>query len=293
MTLFTGIGAAMVTPFGKDGQIDYDVLDRYIEHLITGGISALFPFGTTGEPATVTAAEYEKAVGFVIERSRGRIPVVVGAGSNSTAIAREHAETAKRLGADAVLAVTPYYNKCTQRGIVEHYKAVAGAGLPVIIYNVPGRTCVNILPETVAETAKINGVIGIKEASGNIEQLQAVAKVCAETGLALYSGDDGLTTVTAALGGKGVISVAANPAPKLMTELFSLCAENDYAKARDLQFKLSEFIRSLFCEVNPIPVKKSMQLIGIDVGIPRLPLTELEPDHTEKLRKIMSDLELI
>lgn len=293
MALFKGVGAAMVTPFGKDGNVDYDVLERYIEHLISGGTSALLPFGTTGEPATVTPSEYEKAVEFIVQKAKGRVPVIVGAGSNSTAIACEHAKTAKELGADGVLVVTPYYNKCTQRGIVEHYKAVAKAGAPVIVYNVPSRTCVNIIPKTLAELAEIDNIVGIKEARGDIDQFQDTAKVCAETGLALYCGDDSLTTVSIALGGTGVISVAANPAPKYMSELCNLCFNGDYESARALQFKLSEFIHSLFCEVNPIPVKKAMQLLGFDVGLPRLPLTELEPEHTARLTAAMKDIGLI
>lgn len=294
MALFKGCGAAMVTPFGNDGNINYNVLERYIEHLVSGGVSALFPFGTTGEPATVTAEEYEKATEFIVEKAAGRVPVIVGAGSNSTALACEHAEKARECGADAVLVVTPYYNKCTQRGIIEHYKAVAKAAkIPVIAYNVPTRTCVNIAPQTIAQLAKIDGVIGIKEASGDIDQFQDAAKVCDETGFDLYCGDDSLTTIAMALGSLGTISVAANPAPAYMSKLCSLCADGDYKQARILQFKLAEFIHSLFCEVNPIPVKKAMQLIGIDVGLPRLPLTELEPEHTERLKTAMREVGLI
>lgn len=293
MTLFTGVGAAMVTPFGKDGNIDYSVLERYIEHLLDGGTAALVPFGTTGEPATVTAAEYEQAVKFVIAKTKGRAPVIVGAGSNSTAIACEHAQKAKDLGADAVLVVTPYYNKCTQRGIVEHYKAVAKVGVPVIVYNVPTRTCVNILPKTIAELADIDGIIGIKEASGDIDQFQDAAKVCADKDFAMYCGDDSLTTIAMALGCKGVISVAANPAPAIMSKLCKLCDDGDFKKARELQFKIGEFVHSLFCEVNPIPVKKAMQLIGLNVGAPRLPLTELEPEHEKRLAAAMKELGLI
>ncbi|MCH5165608.1 MAG: 4-hydroxy-tetrahydrodipicolinate synthase [Clostridiales bacterium] len=293
MALFTGVGAAMVTPFGKDGNIDYNVLERYIEHLISGGVSALIPFGTTGEPATVTTDEYKRGIEFVVKKAAGRVPVIVGAGSNSTAVACERAKTVKSLGADAVLVVTPYYNKCTQRGIVEHYKAVAKVGSPVIVYNVPTRTCVNILPKTIAELAKIDGIIGIKEASGDIDQFQDAAKVCLETGFDMYCGDDSLTTIAMALGCLGIISVAANPAPKYMSELTELCMKNDYKSARALQFKLSEFIHSLFCEVNPIPVKKAMQLIGFEVGVPRLPLTELEPEHVARLSAAMKEVGLI
>ena len=293
MTLFKGVGAAMVTPFGKDGNIDYAVLERYIDHLIAGGVSALIPFGTTGEPATATAKEYTTATEFVIKCAAHRVPVIVGAGSNSTAIAYDHAVTAKKLGADGVLVVTPYYNKCTQKGIIEHYKAVAKANIPVIAYNVPSRTGVNILPATVKELAAIDGIVGIKEACGNIDQFQSTAKVCMETGLDLYSGDDGITATAMLMGAKGVISVAANPAPKMMSELCNLCFKGEFVKAQALQFKLNDFISALFCEVNPIPVKKAMQLIGFEVGAPRLPLTEMEAQHTELLKSTMRELELI
>lgn len=293
MAIFEGAGAAMVTPFGKDGGIDYAVLDKYIEHLISGGVSALVPFGTTGEPATVTAEEYDAAARFIIEHVRGRVPVIIGAGSNSTAVARSKAEHAKSLGADGVLVVTPYYNKCTQLGIVEHYKAVASAGLPVIAYNVPSRTGVNILPQTVAELTRIRGMAGIKEASGNIDQFQEVAKICADADFSVYSGDDGLITVAMALGCSGVISVAANPAPIKIARLCALCDDNKFAEARALQFELSEFIHALFCEVNPIPVKKAMQLIGFEVGAPRLPLTELEATHIDRLIAAMREVGLI
>ncbi len=277
----------MVTPFGKDGEIDYAVLDRYIEHLIDGGISALLPFGTTGEPPTVSPAEYKKATEFIVAHVKGRVPVIVGAGSNSTAAAAEKAAAAKSYGADGVLVVTPYYNKCTQKGIVEHYKAVVkAAGIPVLAYNVPTRTCVNIAPQTLAELKKI-GVVGVKEASGDIDQFQDAAHVCYDVGLDLYCGDDSLTTMAIALGSLGTISVAANPAPKQMSELCKLCFENKFEKARALQFRLAEMIHALFIEVNPIPVKKAMQFIGIDVGAPRLPLTELEPEHAEKLKAEM------
>lgn len=293
MAIFKGCGAAMVTPFGANGEIDYDVLDRYIEHLIGGGISALLPFGTTGEPPTVSHYEYEKAVRFIVERVRGRVPVIVGAGSNSTALAASKAFDAAAYGADGILAVTPYYNKCTQAGIVEHYKAIVNAAkIPVLAYNVPTRTCVNIAPKTLVELKKV-GVVGVKEASGDIDQFQDAAKVCDEIGLDLYCGDDSLTTIAIAMGALGTISVAANPAPEYMSKLCALALDGDFKSARELQFKLNEFIHSLFIEVNPIPVKKAMQFIGIDVGAPRLPLTELEPAHAKILESTMRAVGLI
>lgn len=293
MSLFKGIGAAMVTPFNVDG-INYEVLDRYIEHLLAGGVSALLPFGTTGEPATITYEEYEKASRFIIERVKKRVPVIIGAGSNSTAIAAHKAECAASFGADGILVVTPYYNKCTQKGIVEHYKAVAKAAkMPVIVYNVPTRTCVNIAPETIRELAKIDNVVAIKEASGDIDQFLEVAKICDEIGFDLYCGDDSLTTIAMAMGALGTISVAANPAPKEMSLMAQYCLDGKFESARALQFKLNDFVHSMFCEVNPIPVKKAMQLLGIDVGAPRLPLTELEPAHVELVTKTMRQVGLI
>ncbi|MCH5160430.1 MAG: 4-hydroxy-tetrahydrodipicolinate synthase [Clostridiales bacterium] len=291
MAIFTGVGAAMVTPFGFDG-VDYAVLEHYIEHLISGGVSALIPFGTTGEPSAVTHDEYVEATRFIIDRVKSRVPVIVGAGSNSTAVALQKAAECKALGADGVLVVTPYYNKCTQNGLVEHYHAVAEAAqLPVIAYNVPSRTGVNIEPNTIARLAK-HGVVGIKEASGDIDRIQNVAQVCHDVGLDLYCGNDNLTTVFYAMGGKGVISVAANPAPKHFCELTDFCEKGDYASARQLQFKLNDYIAALNIEVNPIPVKKALQLLGIDVGRPRLPLTELEPQHTETLKHTMQQVGL-
>lgn len=293
MTLFTGVGAATVTPFGKDGGIDYAVLDAYTEHLIAGGVSAILPFGTTGEPATITRDEYFDGLKHIVTKVNKRVPVIAGAGSNSTAIACEHASDALKAGADGILVVTPYYNKCTQNGIVKHYDAIAAVGLPIIAYNVPSRTGVNIAPETLEKLAGIKGIVGIKEASGDINHVQQTARVCEQTGLAMYCGEDGLTSVFMSLGCKGVISVAANPAPKLMNELVTLCNNGDYEAARKLQFKLMGFISALFCEVNPIPVKKAMQLLGFEVGAPRLPLTELEKTHVDELKKCMREVGLL
>lgn len=293
MALFKGCGAAMVTPFGADGKIDYAVLERYIEHLINNGVNALLPFGTTGEPATVAPEEYETATRFIVERVHGRVPVIVGAGSNNTATAAALAAKAHSLGANGVLVVTPYYNKCTQAGIVEHYRAVVKASkVPVIAYNVPTRTCVNIAPKTLIELKKI-GVVGVKEASGDIDQFQDAAKVCHDIGLDLYCGDDSLTTIAIAMGALGTISVAANPAPAFMSKLCALCLDGDFKSARELQFRLNEFIHSLFIEVNPIPAKKAMQILGFEVGAPRLPLTELEPEHTAILTAEMKKVGLI
>lgn len=293
MSLFKGVGVAMVTPFNKSGDVNYDIFNDYLAHLILGGVNALIPLGTTGEPATVSDSEYEKVLAAITSKVEGRNKIIVGAGSNSTATAVKHVKTAKRFGVNGVLVVTPYYNKCTQNGLIEHYKAVADCGLPVIAYNVPSRTGVNIAPETISKLAEIENVVAIKESCSDINHFLDCAKVCNEVGLDMYCGDDGLTTAAMAMGASGVISVAANVVPRYIVELVRHCENNDYKRARALQFKLNEFIHSLFCEVNPIPVKKAMQLIGIDVGAPRLPLTELEEEHTKRLEAAMREVGLI
>lgn len=289
MTLFTGVGVAMVTPF-SDGKVNYDLLGKCIDRAIDGGASALIPLGTTGEPATLSPAEYADAALFAVEYTAGRVPVIVGAGSNSTDAACKKVELCLKAGADGVLIVTPYYNKCTQGGLVEHYKAIADVGLPVIAYNVPSRTGVNIAHDTLKKLAQINNLVAIKEANTDINHFIATARTCAECGLDMYSGDDALTTIAMLLGAKGVISVAANPAPRLMSDICAHCLKGDFVSAQALQDKLCDFISALFCEVNPIPVKKAMQLLGVDVGLPRLPLTELSPEHTELLKKFMKHI---
>ncbi len=289
MSLFTGSAAALVTPFSSSG-VDYEALDKLLDYQLTYGTSALFVLGTTGEPATMTKAERDEVVKFVISRVKGKLPVIVGAGSNCTATAVENAVNAQALGADGLLVVTPYYNKCTQNGLVEHYRAVCDSvGIPVIAYNVPTRTKVNINPETAARLCELKNMSGIKEASGDIDQIQALAAAI-EGGMDFYIGDDSLTVVSYCLGAKGVISVAANAVPRIMTRLTNLCRQQRFEEAREMQFKIMPLMSALFCEVNPIPVKKAMEFIGIPCGKPRLPLTEMEPQNAEKLKKALNDL---
>lgn len=289
MELFTGSAVALVTPF-KDGKVDFSTLERLLAFQLESGTSALVILGTTGEPATMSQDEKDQVVTFTEKFVGGRLPVIVGCGSNSTAAAAENAARYEKLGADGLLVVTPYYNKCTQRGLVEHYRTVCDATkLPVIAYNVPSRTGVNLDPNTAVKLCDIPNLSGIKEASGNIDNIMKLSALVGER-LSLYIGDDNLTTIAYSLGYKGVISVAANVLPKTISRLCTLAESGDFTTARKLQFKLLPFIGALFCEVNPIPVKKAMEFIGLPCGLPRLPLTEMEPQHAEILKKTLSEL---
>ena len=289
MSLFKGVGVALITPMNDSG-IDYGETEKLLEHTINGGADALFALGTTGEPATLTAAERARFLEFVLKKTRGRVPVFAGTGSNNTADAVEKSKAAERMGADGLLIVTPYYNKCTQNGLYEHYKTIDDAvGIPIVIYNVPPRTRVNIEPATAVRLAGLRNVKALKEANGEIDHwldMMAALDGC----LDVYSGDDSLTSVAMSLGAIGVISVAANIAPAEMKKLTDLCEKGDYAAASAQQLKLLPFLRALFCEVNPIPAKKAAEFIGIKAGKPRLPLTEMEPAHAERLLAAMKKL---
>ena len=291
MTVFEGSCVALTTPFCENG-VDFDAYERMIEFNIANGTDALCVCGTTGEPSTMTEEEKESVIKFAIAKINKRVPVIVGCGSNCTATAIKYSVKAQEWGADAVLHVTPYYNKCTQKGLIAHYTAIASAvSLPVITYNVPGRTGVNMLPATMAELAKVDNIVGIKETSGNIDQLQELVRLCGDK-TDIYLGEDALTFVGCALGAKGVISVSANVAPKVMSDICSLTEKGDYATARDLQLSINPLIKNLFSEVNPIPVKKAMNFLGFDAGIPRLPLTEMEDANASMLLKSMKDFGL-
>lgn len=289
MSLFKGVGVALITPMSDSG-IDYGETEKLLEHTINGGADALFALGTTGEPATLTDAERARFLEFVLKKTRGRVPVFAGTGSNNTADAVEKSKAAERMGADGLLIVTPYYNKCTQNGLYEHYKTIDDAvGIPIVIYNVPPRTRVNIEPATAVRLAGLRNVKALKEANGEIDHwldMMAALDGC----LDVYSGDDSLTSVAMSLGAIGVISVAANIAPAEMKKLTDLCEKGDYAAASAQQLKLLPFLRALFCEVNPIPAKKAAEFIGIKAGKPRLPLTEMEPAHAERLLAAMKKL---
>ncbi len=293
MELFGGVGVALITPMNEKG-IDYAETEKLLEHTLSGGADALFALGTTGEPSTLTAAERTGFLQFVLKTVRGRVPVFAGTGSNNTADAVEKSVAAERLGADGLLVVTPYYNKCTQNGLYEHYKKIDEAvGIPIVVYNVPPRTRVNIEPATAVRLAGLKNVRALKEANGEIDHMLDMMAAVKDAGLTVYSGDDSLTSVAMSLGAKGVISVAANIVPAEMKKLTDLCAAGDYAAAAAQQLRLLPFLRALFCEVNPIPAKKAAEFIGIRAGKPRLPLTEMEPAHAERLRRTLIDLGVI
>ena len=290
--LFTGSGVAIVTPF-KDGKVNLSSFGRLIDRQIAGGTDAIIVCGTTGEAATMTTAERQEAIGFCVERAAGRVPVIAGTGANDTRAARENSLAAERLGVDGLLVVTPYYNKATQQGLLRHFKTVADAvNIPIILYNVPSRTGVNILPETYAELAHHPNIAGVKEASGNFGQIQKTRNLC-PTNFSIWSGNDDETAAICMLGGVGVISVVANVLPAQMHELTSLCLANDYAAAGRLQLKLKPLCDALFCEVNPIPVKTALNLMGLDAGELRLPLCPPTDASVEKLKLALSAWDLL
>lgn len=290
-SVFKGSCVALVTPF-KDGKVDYEALKNLIEFQIENGTSAVVVLGTTGEPSTMSKEEKDKVISFSKSVIKGRIKLIVGTGSNCTEEAVENSKSAKELGADALLVVTPYYNKCTQKGLVEHYKTIAkNCDLPIIVYNVPGRTGVNILPETMLKLSKIPQICGIKEASGSINQIMRVCKLL-KNKLAVYSGDDSLNYVFMTLGAEGVISVTANILPKEVCELTKLSLNGEYKKAKSIQDKLFNINELMFVEVNPIPVKKALHLMGKIENELRLPLLELSKSNTEKLKKELLKLKV-
>lgn len=285
MELFTGTGVALATPLNK-GEILYEETEKLLCH--TKCCDALVALGTTGEASTMTPKQKEQFVRFV--RSKSELPLIVGVGGNNTEAVISDCKKAKEWGADGLLIVTPFYNKCTQEGAYLHYKAIASeAKLPIIVYNVPARTGFNLLPQTMAKIAELKGIAGIKEASGNMAQITECIRLCG----CVYSGDDALTVPAMCMGAKGVISVAANVAPELFKRMTSLIESGSFSKAAALQLKLLPLIKALFLEVNPIPVRAALSFLGIDVGAPRLPMTELTAEHKELLYKAMEDLKLL
>lgn len=292
VNFFRGTATAMITPFTQTG-VNYDALERMIEFQIENGTDALLILGTTGEPATMTEAEKEEVMRFSVKKIAGRAKVIFGSGSNSTAHAVEASIKAEALGADGLLAVTPYYNKCTQNGLVAHYTAIADAvNIPLVLYNVPTRTGVRIQPSTALRLSEHPNITAIKDASENVDDLLEMCRLCRGK-LDIYSGNDSYTVFLMALGAIGVVSVVANVVPDRMVAVTNACFAGDYAKARELAFELDPLAKALFCEVNPIPTKKALEYIGIKAGKPRMPLTEIEPAHAEMLRKTMIDLGII
>lgn len=275
---FKGIATAMITPFDENG-VNLEEFGKMIEYQIEGGTDALVILGTTGEPATMTETEKEQVITYSVKKAAGRIKIIVGTGSNDTAKAVASSVRAEKLGADGILAVTPYYNKCTQKGLYDYYKAICDAvKIPVIAYNVPSRTAVNILPETAEKIAEIPNMAGIKEASGNMAQVcETMRRIRGK--MDLYSGEDFLNLPMLAIGGAGLISVASNIAPKLLKKMYTLVSQNKLKEANEVQDFLLPFEDACFIEVNPIPVKAAYNMIGFKAGVPRSPLTELEEAH--------------
>ena len=290
MSVFTGAGVAIVTPFHEDFSINYDAFAELIEYQIANSTDAIIVMGTTGESATTTIEEHIDAIRFCVETVKGRVPVVAGTGSNATDTAVHLSVEAEKCGADGLLVVSPYYNKATQNGLYRHFKTIADSvKLPIILYNVPSRTGCNILPETVVRLCTdVENIVGVKEASGNISQIAKLFAL-AEGKVDVYSGNDDQIVPILALGGKGVISVLSNVAPKQTHDICQLFFDGKLEESAALQLRAVPVVDALFCEVNPIPVKKGVALIGIEAGPLRMPLTEIEPAHEEKLKKAMEE----
>ena len=293
MSLFTGSGVAIVTPMHADGSVNYPVLKELIEFQLENGTDAIIICGTTGEASTMTDQEQIDAVRFTVETVAKRAVVLAGAGSNDTAHAIELAKGCEATGVDGVLLVTPYYNKTTQKGLIKHYTAIANSiNIPVLLYNVPGRTGLSISPKTCYELSKVKNIVGIKEASGNFSNIAEIAALCGPD-FDLYSGNDDQNIPILSLGGKGVISVLANVAPKQTHDMVEKFLSGDTKGAAKLQLESIELINALFCEVNPIPVKTALNLMGFDVGPSKAPLCEMEEEHIEQLKTAMKNYGLL
>ena len=290
--MFSGSMTAIVTPF-RDGAIDHEALERIVDFQLDNGTSALVPCGSTGESATLTHAEHLEVVSRVVKVARGRVPVIAGAGSNSTAEAIALTRGAKAAGADAALLISPYYNKPTQEGIYRHYRAVAEAAqVPLIVYNIPGRTASKIEATTVARMAEVEHIVGLKEATGSLDEVQEVIRLCGDR-LELYSGDDSLTLPIMAVGAQGTISVIANIAPKQSAAMLAACRAGDWDTARRLHYALLPLIRALFQETNPIGVKAALAMMGFCRDELRLPLLPMTEAARAKLRAVVEEFGLL
>lgn len=290
-TIFTGAGVALVTPMNKDGSVNYPKLGEIIEAQISGGTDAIIICGTTGESATLSGEEHMECIRYAAEKVNGRVPVIAGTGSNDTAYAAEMSTDAEKAGVDGLLLVTPYYNKTSQRGLVAHFNAIADAvNIPIILYNVPSRTGCKIEISTYKELAKHKNIVAAKEACGDIS---FIAELAAETDLVIYSGNDDQIVPIMALGGKGIISVASNIIPREIHELAAYALKGDFKTAAELQLKYLSLIKALFCDVNPIPVKEAMNLMGMEVGECRLPLIKPDESKRELIKKELKKFGLI
>jgi 4-hydroxy-tetrahydrodipicolinate synthase len=290
--MFEGVLPAIITPFKRNSAMGLDIqgLERNIEFLLSCGIHGIVPCGSTGESATLTFEEHEKVIEIAVDKVNGRIPVLAGAGSNNTAEAVRLTKAAKDIGADGVLVISPYYNKPNRSGLIKHYTKLADLDVPVVMYNVPGRTGQNLEPDLVAELARHPNIVAIKEASGNIGQISRIIEETQDDDFVVISGDDNITLPIMALGGAGVISVAANVDPKRMVAMYEAIKHGDYQKALVLHYVLAPLLRAMFIDTNPIPVKKAVELLGMAGGPVRLPLDDLDEKKTEQLRKILATI---
>lgn len=293
MSIFEGSGTAIITPFHQDGSINFGKLEELIDFQIENNTDAIIICGTTGEASTMCDEEHLECIKIAVDRVNGRIPVIAGTGSNDTRHGMELTKNAARLGADASLQVTPYYNKTTPKGLIEHFKAIANcADIPMILYNVPSRTGMNITPEIAYELSKYDFTIGLKEASGNISQVAAISALCGDS-LPIYSGNDDQIIPILSLGGKGVISVLSNVAPSQTHDMVRLYLDGEREKALKLQLDFLPLIDALFCEVNPIPAKEALNLMGYEVGPCRLPLYEMDLANVNKLKNALINCKLL
>ena len=283
----------MITPFKSDGSLDEKALRRFVDFQIDGGVDMLLPCGTTGEGATLEPDETDRVVQIVIEQSRRRVPVIAGAGSNSTAKAVQATKRAKRIGADGILSVGPYYNKPTQQGYYEHFKAIAEADdIPIIVYNVPGRTSGNIEAKTMLRLAEIRNIVAVKEASGNLGQIMDIIRE-APRDFRVLCGDDAMALAVTAVGGDGIVSVVSNEAPRMMSTMIDAALEGNFPKARELHYKLLPLMSVNFVESNPIPVKAVLAMMGLIEENYRLPLVRIGAGNREKLSKVFQDIGLL
>jgi 4-hydroxy-tetrahydrodipicolinate synthase len=290
--MFNGALSAIVTPF-RDGEVDERALRDHIEWQIQSGVDGIVPCGSTGESATLTHSEHDRVIKITIEQTRRRVPVVAGTGSNSTAEAIRLTTAAREMGADGALMLSPYYNKPTQEGIFRHYKMIAAAvDLPIIVYNIPGRTASNIAPETFARLCEIRNIVGIKEASGSMDQISDIRRLCGDR-LTILSGDDGLTVPIMALGGKGVIATTSNVMPREMHDLAAAGLAGDFARAREIHYKMMPVMRALFIETNPIPLKQALAFMGRCANELRMPLCPMSAPAADRLKAAMKELKLI
>ena len=288
MSIFTGAGVAIITPMTETGAVNYPKLEEILEYQIANGTDAIIICGTTGESSTLSHEEHLEAIRFTAEKVAGRIPVIAGTGSNCTETAIYLSQEAEKYGVDGVLLVTPYYNKATQKGLIAHFTKIANSiKIPVILYNIQSRTGVNIAPETMAYLAKnVENIVGVKEASGNISQIAKIAELCGES-FDIYSGNDDQVVPLLSLGGKGVISVLSNIAPRETHDIVAKFMDGDVKGSRELQLRALPLIEKLFCEVNPIPGKAAMNMLGWEVGPLRMPLSEMEEEHQKELKAAM------